>query len=86
MEVHALFLCEQPIGISGFQKEALFQNSTPLVEFAKFASPRWCSCKSKIYGEESSKEVQVLISFCLEEFLPRLLTFSEAIVRGLLSI
>jgi hypothetical protein len=54
------------------------------VELEQFIALRWCSCKSNILRVGTKDEIQEWISFCLEEFFPKPLTFKDATVRGLL--
>lgn len=84
IEVPTLILCVCPIGMSWFKKEVPFQNLTPLVELRQFASPRWCSYRSIIWGGMAKEATQALISFCFGEFFPKLLTFREAMVIAFL--
>ncbi len=50
IKVLVLNLCKHPIGMLWFQKEAPFQNSTPLDEVTQSASPKWCSYRNRICG------------------------------------
>jgi uncharacterized membrane protein len=84
IEVPALNICDCPIGMPWFQKDAPFWNSTPLVEVRQSASPRWCSYRNIIWGGVAREETQDLISFYFGEFLPKLLTFMEVMVRAFL--
>lgn len=86
MEMPTLILCERPIGMPGFQKEAPFHNSIPLVEVRHSTSPKWCSCNSRIWGGVAKEETHVLISFGFGEFFLKLLTFRDAMVVDFLFI
>lgn len=81
--IPALILCDLPMGIPSFQKEAPLQNFIPLLEFWNPSFPRWCSWVRRIWGGGVESEPnQALISLGLGESPLRPLTLREAIVRG----